>query len=278
VLDAGVANRTAIVRRLTPLLLLVLLIVGSTASARAQVVDAEDGFAARISQERAAAGLPALAPAADLQAVARRHAQRMADRGTPFHNPDLESEVTGWSLLGENVGYGPDVDTVHGKFMESPDHRRIILMPELTQVGVGVVRTGDGRLWVVEVFRRPEAAPAPAPAPPASSTAATPTTAPPTTVAPPAPTPTTAMPLPAPTVPPPAPVTPAEEQREVSRSARPAAVLGVIAVRPTPAPAVPALDVPSDAVPAVAWAAGLLLAAVVALQAQTVRRLGLLSQ
>jgi hypothetical protein len=269
------ANRTAIVRRLAPLLFLAVLILGSTATARAQAVDAEDGFAARISQERAAAGLPGLVPSADLQTVARRHAQRMADRGTPFHNPNLGSEVTGWSLVGENVGYGPDVDTVHSKFMASADHRRIILMPELTEVGVGVVRTGDGLLWVVEVFRRPEAAPAPSPQT-ASATAvpatAAPTTAPPAAVVAPAPAPATAAPSPTTTVLAPPPTAPSADRPEVTLGERPTAVLGQIAVRPAVAPD---LDLRSYEVPAVAWLAGLLLSAVVALQARVMRRLGL---
>jgi hypothetical protein len=247
-----------------------VLILGSSATARAQVVDAEDGFVARISQERAAAGLPALDPAADLQVVARRHAHRMAERGTPFHNPNLGSEVTGWSLVGENVGYGPDVETVHGKFMASADHRRIILMPELTEVGVGVVRTGDGRLWVVEVFRRPEAAPTPAPAP--HTATAAPSTAPPAAVVATAPVPATAAPAPTTTVLTPAPTAPSADPPEVTLGERPTAVLGHIAVWPA---AAPDLEVRPYEVPAVAWVASLLLPAVVAWQAWALRRLGL---
>jgi hypothetical protein len=249
-------------------------------SARAQDVGAEDGFVAHIAQERAARGLPGLAFAADLQEVARRQAQRMADRHEPFHNPNLGSEVQGWSIVAENVGMGPDVDTVHRLFMESASHRSSILSTDLTQVGVGVVRSADGYLWVAQVFRRPAAAaapaPAPAPAPPAPSSAPAPapprvaapapvaptTTTPPTT-APPAP-PTTAAPAP------PTTVAAAAPQADLV-AARRAAEVGALAAGPD---VVGLTDLPR-AVPPAAAAATLLLAGVVGLQAATLRRLGL---
>lgn len=268
---ASAANRTAIVRRLAPLLLLVLLLAsGMTASA--QVVDSEDGFAARIAQERAAAGLAGLSPAADLRDVARRHAQRMLERGTPFHNPNLGSEVTGWSIVAENVGYGPDVDSIHRMFMQSREHRDIILMAEVTEIGVGVVRSDDGQLWVVEVFRRPEAAPAPAPPPPPPSNAspAAPVTSPPTVA--PAP-PTTEAPAPTTTVPAPVPSTTVAPAPEEALQAAPTAVLGRVTVRSAPARAVPELAAVTRSVSGPARVAALLLALVVGMQALAVRRL-----
>lgn len=245
---------------------------------RAQAVGDEDGFSAHLAGERASHGLPALASAADLQAVARRQAQRMADRGEPFHNPDLTSEVSGWTLVGENVGFGPNPDLVHDAFMASAPHRSTILDARFTQVGVGAVRDANGRLWVVEVFRRPDAAaPAPAPAPAAAAPAPAPAPAPrsapidptpgpalvdptppaPTTVPPPPPVTTTTVP--APTPPPPAP------PREVE-------VAGLVVARTIPTPLA---DLAAD-VPAAAWVGALLLAGVVALQGQALRRLGLL--
>ncbi|MGH9086307.1 MAG: CAP domain-containing protein, partial [Acidimicrobiales bacterium] len=151
------------------MLLAVVAVLGCGRTARAQAGDAEQGFAQRIDQERTAHGLAALAPAADLQEVARRHAQRMAERGQPYHNPQLGSEVSDWSMVGENVGVGDQVDAIHAAFMASSPHRSAILSPDFTQVGVGVHVSADARIWVVQVFRRPAAAatdPAPA-APPA---------------------------------------------------------------------------------------------------------------
>ena len=270
------ANRTAIVRRLAPLLLFSLLFASGT-TAGAQAADSEDGFAVLVAQARSSAGLPELTPAADLQEVARRHAQRMVERGTPFHNPDLGSEVTGWSVVAENVGYGPDVETIHGMFMESSEHRRIILMPEVTEIGVGVVRSEDGQLWVVEVFRRPAAAPAPAPAPPTASPSPAPAVA--TTSPPPAApaSPTTSAPTPPTTVAAPPAQATVDVEPQLARGARPTAVLGRVALRPAPAPAVPELAAVRRSVPGAAELAALLLASVVGLQGLAMRRLGLVA-
>ena len=276
-------------RRFVPLLLLVALFLCGRVPARAQVVDAEDGFTARIAQERAAHGLPGLEIAGDLQEVARRQAQRMADQGRKFHNPNLASEVGGdWTLVAENVGFGPTVDDVHQAFMASPAHRDIILHPDLTHVGVGVVQGGDGRLWVAEVFERLEPAPPPAPAPTAPPA--------PAPTAPPAPLPTT-PPVTAPsTAPPPVTQTPATvapavvaPPRITAASAAPApasddelaAVAQVLDLRET-AMASSTADLPdvqklARDVPGAAWVGAFLLAAVVALQGQTLRRLGLVA-
>lgn len=265
----------AVVRRVVCLVVMApLLFLGSGGGARAQTVDAEHGFVARIAQERSARGLGALTAADDLQVVARRHAQRMADRGRAYHNPDLGTEVQGWSIVAENVGRGPDVDSLHQAFMESQTHRDIILHPDLTQIGVGVVTAANGDLYVVEVFRRPEDQPAappptaPAAAPPVAShtSSATPSRA----AASPSTTTTTVL------APAPAPLPRAE----------PTVVQGVIASggeatalagnRPVVvAAAVPDLADVARRVPPAAWAAAVLLAGVVGLQGQVLRRMGL---
>jgi hypothetical protein len=186
----------AALRRMVAVLLVcsaAVLLGALAAEARpAGTVDDEAGFVAKIGAERAGAGLRSYSTASDLVAVARRHAQRMAVRGEPYHNPNLSTEVTGWSVVGENVGKGLDVDSLHRAFMGSPAHRANILSTEFTQVGVGVARSADGWLYVVQVFRRPMEASAPAPAPAAA----------------PAPPPAPAAPArPSPPPPPPAPTT-----------------------------------------------------------------------
>jgi hypothetical protein len=258
--------------------LLALLLCSSGVGARAQVVDAEAAFVARIAQERAAHGMPAYETAADLRDVARRHAQRMADDGRHYHNPNLASEVGGWSLLAENVGYGPTVDGLHAAFMASSVHRSAILSAELTQVGIGVVRGADDQLYVVQVFRRP-AGPAPSPpaAPPPTTAPAPPVTAAPAPPPPPAPPVTAAPPPPAAEVlAAPIVAAPAPASEPQPPPVAPATVGSATKARIATPPA-PAIDVERVAreVPTAGWVGALLLAAVVALQGQTVRRLGL---
>ena len=128
----------------------------------------EQQFTDLVTRERAANSLPAYAPAADLVEVARGQANRMASEGRLYHNPNLTTEVSDWDGVGENVGRGPSVETIHDAFMNSPEHRDEILSARFTQVGVGVAIAADGEIWVAEVFRKPSVAPAataPAPAP-----------------------------------------------------------------------------------------------------------------
>jgi uncharacterized protein YkwD len=266
----------AIHRSSVAALLAVLAVLGFVGAARAQPVDAEQAFASRIANERSSSGVGALTPAADLQAVARRHAQRMADRGEPYHNPNLGSEVDGWEIVAENVGVGYDVDSIHIAFMQSATHRSNILNANVTELGLGVVVTSDARIWVVEIFRRPMAAqqasaqPAPAPQPPAPAppkpnaapAGPAPEPAPVANVANPALPPTTV------TAPPPPPSTPAAELAfvEVPRQAAQRGSLATTAV------VLPVLPKP---VPVAASVAAFLLAGSVGLQGVTLRRLGL---
>lgn len=126
----------------------------------------------RTNAARAAEGQAPLAAADDLVAVARRHAQRMADEGRIFHNANLRDEVDGWQVVGENVGRAGSIAEVHDAFMASPAHRANVVESRFTEAGMGVV-DHDGELWVVEVFRQPMAASAPAPAPAPAPRAAT---------------------------------------------------------------------------------------------------------
>lgn len=74
------------------------------------MVGTEADFAARIQGERAAAGLSGYITPQELVAVARDHAEAMADQNRLHHNPLLPNQVENWESLGENVGKGASVD------------------------------------------------------------------------------------------------------------------------------------------------------------------------
>jgi uncharacterized protein YkwD len=177
--------------------LLASLLLPTAPHARADA-GLESQFVAATNQARAAQGLPALAVAGDLTSAARAHSRVMADSGDLHHDPNLSSTLGDWRKFGDNVGNGASVSSVHARFMGSSQHRRNILDPDFTQVGIGVVVDGNGQIWVTQVFRQPAGA-SPAPAPdPAPAPAPTPDPAPA-----PAPTPDPApapAPAPAPSV------------------------------------------------------------------------------
>jgi uncharacterized protein YkwD len=172
--------------------------------------DAEAGFTADLNRERTSRGLSALTVASDLAAWARQHSADMASAGKPYHDPNIQTQVHNWQVLGDNVGSGPNEPSLHTGFMNSQVHRDEILEPRYTEVGVGCYWAGNV-LYVTEVFRLPmssastpaagtAAPPAARPAPRVVSRAVTPAAGPQRAV-----TPTAAAapaPAPAPTAPP----------------------------------------------------------------------------
>ncbi|HVF20222.1 MAG TPA: CAP domain-containing protein [Mycobacteriales bacterium] len=141
--------------------LLGLMALGTAADA----TGAESDFRSRADSARTAEGRAAYISRDDLVAVARRQAARMAAEQRIWHNPNLGSEVSGWAAVGENVGKGGDVASIHAAFMSSPAHRANILDGDFTEVGMGTATDASGTIYVAQVFRRPQAAAAPAPAP-----------------------------------------------------------------------------------------------------------------
>ncbi|MEN3314835.1 MAG: hypothetical protein V7605_1069 [Acidimicrobiaceae bacterium] len=170
------------------------------ASPAAAAGSEESSLLALTNQARASAGDPALSMDSSLTSVARSWAQTMASQGGISHNPDLASQVDGWSRLGENVGVGTSIDQVHQALLASPHHYENIT-GDFSLVGIGVA-SGGGRVYVVEDFEQPRggggtvAAADPGP-PPTVARRVT------TTVAPAPRPPRTAPPAVAPTPPPP---------------------------------------------------------------------------
>lgn len=110
----------------------------------------EDGFLTLINEERVAEGLAPLGVYWDLVDDARDHSQLMSDTENLHHNPDLAGVTTGWYSLGENVGYGPDVEILHQAFMDSPGHKANVL-GAYNYIGIGVFQE-DTRIWATMVF------------------------------------------------------------------------------------------------------------------------------
>ena len=113
--------------------------------------NAESEFVSLINKERSSRGRRTLSVRSDLVAVARRHSARMAKEGRIWHNPNLASDVDGWQTVGENVGMGPSVSSLHKAFMGSTGHRANILHRDYNQIGVGIV-VDDDTIFVTEVF------------------------------------------------------------------------------------------------------------------------------
>jgi len=111
---------------------------------------------ALVNSARSAAGLAGLSDDPRLDAIAQAQAQRMADRDAIYHNPNLKSDADAagvdWQWIGENVGVGPDVQSIHDGFMASPGHHENIVYPDYNVIGTGAAVGKDGSLFIAQVF------------------------------------------------------------------------------------------------------------------------------
>ena len=113
----------------------------------------ELGFARKINEARRAGGRASLRLDPELSRAARYHTWQMAHANELYHTPadKLKRRVTNWVVLGENVGVGGTVSSLHEAFMNSPAHKDNIMLPGFTYVGIGASQRGD-RLWVTVIF------------------------------------------------------------------------------------------------------------------------------
>lgn len=128
-----------------------LVLAIGAAPAAADWVDDEAKFVDMINADRRAAGSGPLVVLPELVEKARRHAEKMAAGERIFHSDDMAEGLEGWQLLGENVGRGGNLETLHRAFMDSAGHRRNVLDPRFDAVGVGIVWYKDVP-YVVELF------------------------------------------------------------------------------------------------------------------------------
>ncbi len=159
-------------RLLSVAVIVALASIGLGVSAAADS-GSEQAFLSAINSTRASAGLGALKMDGGLQAQARRHTADMIAAGKIFHSSsgELESAAgSGWSKLGENVGRGGTVSSLHQAFLDSPGHKANIL-GDYNYVGIGT-DTASGVLYVTVVFMK-KGATEPAPSPTTTTPAAT---------------------------------------------------------------------------------------------------------
>lgn len=108
-------------------------------------------FKNKINDARAAKDRPKLRLDPELSRVALKQTRAMVKEGFLHHTPNLGKRVTRWDSLGENVGYGGTVESLHKAFMASPGHKANILAGKYRFVGVAAKKSGNF-LWVTVVF------------------------------------------------------------------------------------------------------------------------------
>ncbi|MHB8511037.1 MAG: CAP domain-containing protein [Actinomycetota bacterium] len=120
-----------------------------------QTVIDEQRIIQLVEQARSDHKLPPLEQSDVLTASGRREALTMAEHGEIFHQLPLHNYVAGsWRELGEDVGTATTADDVFTMFMQSPEHRSLILDPTFRFAGAGV-SSSDNWIYVSLKFGTP---------------------------------------------------------------------------------------------------------------------------
>ncbi|MBE3599693.1 MAG: hypothetical protein IMX02_13230 [Limnochordaceae bacterium] len=102
-----------------------------------------------INQARARAGAGPLRLDQGLSSMAQQKAEYMVANG--YSNHYVPGYV--YPYLAENLTGAPNVETAHWLLMGSPSHAKTLLDPRYTQVGIGIARSRNGGILVVQLFR-----------------------------------------------------------------------------------------------------------------------------
>lgn len=123
------------------------------------VKDPADAMLRMINAARVAEGRRPLTRDPALDAVARAHSEEMKKARLVGHDvgggdPRARLEAAGISsaVAGENVASASSLENAHRALWASPSHRGNLLLERFTRVGVAVVQSSDGALWVTEMF------------------------------------------------------------------------------------------------------------------------------
>lgn len=112
----------------------------------------ETDVIARVNAVRISVGALPLTEDPGLSAVAREWAVSVANLRAPTHNPRLQAAApAGYTIIGENVGGGPDIATISDMLVAHGPHFANLVNRAFTRIGIGVARVG-GMLWIVQDF------------------------------------------------------------------------------------------------------------------------------
>lgn len=125
---------------------------GSGQASGYQLSASEQKMVDLVNQERAKAGVAPLKVDPELSRVARIKSQDMRDNnyfshtsptyGSPFDM--MKSFGISYRTAGENIAKHSSVESAHAGLMNSDGHRKNILNPNFTHIGIGIV---DGRYY-----------------------------------------------------------------------------------------------------------------------------------
>jgi uncharacterized protein YkwD len=118
-----------------------------------------DAIARMVDAARASEGLGKLVRDPRLEELAKRHVERMRDRGAIAHDVGdgdarerFEAEDGAATRIGENVAKASTEAAAHRALWDSPSHRMNLIRADYTHVGIATATAPDGTVFVCEVF------------------------------------------------------------------------------------------------------------------------------
>lgn len=113
-----------------------------------------------VNKERASKGIVELRVDTAIVSVAREKSRDMFTRSYFSHyDPDgknaadrMTAAGVGFTLVGENLAYAPDVETAHEGLMNSEGHRTNILESRFHRIGIGVIDGGIYGKMFTQIF------------------------------------------------------------------------------------------------------------------------------
>jgi uncharacterized protein YkwD len=132
-------------------------------AAPADLRQAERMMLDMVNRARLDAGLPPLLFDERVAEVARKHGQDMATNRFFAHVSPTQGDLSDRMKRGgiavkkctENLATNQTLSGAHQGLMESPGHRKNILDPDVSRLGIGIVRSDGGQLLVTEDFTQP---------------------------------------------------------------------------------------------------------------------------
>lgn len=124
-----------------------------------------------INQDRQSMGVGVVAAEANLDKASQSHSEEMIAQGYIGHNspivgtPQMQANLFGVSeLVAQNIAISRTLENSQKELMSSPGHRKTIIKPDWTHVGLGIAAAPDGFLYITQNFfiRRFELQPMPA--------------------------------------------------------------------------------------------------------------------
>jgi len=117
-----------------------------------------------LSRSRASARVPPLRSCAKLAVVARVHSSDMMESGFFGHHAPLRGRLAArlaaegiedYLAASENLALSTSPDRAHDALLASPSHRKSLLDPRMTHVGIGALQDPENRFfYITQCFAR----------------------------------------------------------------------------------------------------------------------------